>query len=479
MRSSRGASPAWEDARALAAAVAAPGAAEAAWRELMAAMAFDEIDEPTQRLMPVIYGNLRDLRGLPDQERMRGAFKHCWSRSAELMRGVRPVLAALAGSGIECRVIGAAAVQAASSGAGARAMWALDVLVATADRPAAVEVVAAAGLRAVGPAVCERHSRARPDAPLTFRDGMLQVDVHTAGGRPVREAMLGAPGTTLSVAQTDLLVPPAELLLLDAASRGRDAGRTDRAQAIADAALLAPRSDPGRLVAAARRTATIGALQWVDSELRRAGGRPLGVDLPREVRLGARASDVLRSGERLVAPVTGLPGRIRSRQRGSAALAAVRDDFPGARRSYEAWLWLGQAAATERLAVRAHGGFLAPPSGAWVPGSSVRPFAGDSAPGLVASPVAELTLDWRFRVALAGPQATLRVVIDGRVLDRQDTFLFRNGEPVGRIAAGDPATRTWDFHDVGAAQEFSLRPAWPVCEDCYESLRGVRVTIGA
>ena len=479
MPGSAAVNPAWEDARALRASVAPAAAAAAAWRELMSAMAFDEIDVTTQRAMPTIYRNLREQPGLPEQDRMRGAFKHAWSRSAELLRGARPVLAALGERGVGYRVVDGAAVQAISGGLGARALGGVDVLVADADLAEAQGAMATAGLHATGAPVCSRHGRAASRAPILFEAPALTVALHLApAGHALTATILAAPGRAARLAETPLLVPPAELLVLRAAWRGRHADRVERLQGVVDAALLAPHVDPHRLVAGARRTGTLGALLWADSALRAAGAPTLGIDVPLDARVEAVAADGVRAGQRLAAPLTGAPGRIRSRRRGGEALAGVRAQFPGATRSYETWLRLGQLGATERVAVRARGGFLPPPEGTWLLGTSLSPFAGEAAPGLVASPVADLTLDWRFRVALPGPQSLLRVAVDSPVLDRQDSFVFRNGEPVGRVVAGDRATRSWEFHDVAAAQEFSLRPVWPACEHCYESLSDLRVTIG-
>ena len=479
MPGSAAVNPAWEDARALTAAVGPAPAAVAAWRELMSAMAFDEIDVTTQRAMPTIYRNLREQPGLPEQDRMRGAFKHAWSRSAELLRGARPVLAALGERGVGYRVVDGAAVQAVSGALGARALGGVDVLVSDADLAVAQDVLTAAGLPATGAPVCGRHGRPAARAPILFAARALTVALHLApAGDALTTAILAAPGRAARLAETPLLVPPVELLVLRAARRGRGADPVERVQAVIDASLLAPHVDPHRLVAAARRTGTLGALLWVDSALRTAAGSTLGIAVPFDARVEAAATDAVRGGRRLASPVTGAPRRIRSRQRGGEALVGVRAQFPGPTRPYETWLRLGQLGATERLAVRARGGFLPPPEGTWLLGTSLSPFAGEAAPGLVASPVADLTLDWRFRVALPGPQPLLRVVVDSPVLDRQDTFLFRNGEPVGRVVAGDPATRSWEFRDVAAAQEFSLRPVWPVCAQCHESLSDLRVTIG-
>lgn len=471
----------WEDRRAIGAATAPAPVAERDWRELMAAMAFDEIAEPTQRVVPAIFRNLRDVPELPDRDRLRGAFKYRWSQTTELLHGVRDVLVALAAAGIEHRVLKGAAVQAVCGSIGSRAMGDVDLLVSVADVDRVGDVMAAEGFRRSGFAACSGHSEAEHHGALTYNAGSCHVDVHVAEFKePVRllSLMMVAPPRRIRAAGAVLCVPPAELLLLHAAVHGRLAsGPTDLVQAVVDVSMLSPHVDPARLVAAARRTGTLPDLLALDAALRAAGAPSIDLAVPASATAQARVESARAAAVDLVTSSSSVVRRIRGRQRGRAALAAVDREFTGARREYATWLRAGQFAVLERAVVRAHGGFLPQPSGTWVSGRTVQPFGGPPVPGLVASTVAEDTLDWRFRVELPGPQAWARLTLASPSLDRLDAFVFRNGVPVTQVVAGDPSTRDIVLRDLGASNEFSVRPLWQVCAECYHGLADLQVRI--
>lgn len=474
---------AWQDLRALGAATADPVVGARQWRALMAAVAFDEIDEAAQRIMPAIFANLRDQPDLPERDRMRGAFKFHWSRTTELLHGVRPVLADLAAEGVDHRLLKGAAVQVVCGRIGARAMGDVDLLVSAADADRVSELLVRNGFRRSRVAVCAGHSDAEHHAALTFNSGDVHVDVHLAEFKePVRllSMMLAAPARRVRAAGTVLALPPAELLLLHAAVHGRLAsGPTDFAQAVVDVAMLTAHVDPTRLVAAAARTGTTADLVDLDAAARAAGAAPLGVTVPVGARVAARLDALAGTAAKAAIASSSVTRRMRDRQRGPAATAAVAHGFGGDRRAYAAWLRSGQFAVAERAAVRVRGGFLHEPSGVLALGASVRPFAGATVPGLVASSVAGDTLDWRFRVRLPGPSRWLRMTLDAPSLDRLDVVVFRNGVPLTHVFAGDAASRVVTMRDVPAGNEFSLRALWRVCRRCYAGLDDLAVRFDA
>lgn len=471
----------WEDLKAIAAATAPPERALRDWSDLMSSIAFDEINGNTQRIMPAIFVNLRDVPDLPERDRVRGAFKYSWSRNTERLHGVRPILEAFADKGIDYRILKGAAVQVVCGGLGTRSMGDIDLLVSAADAAAVEDVMAANGFRRGVHSACSGHADSEQHDALNFNKGDCHVDVHIAEYKaPVRllTEMMAAPARRGRAAGIPVLVPQPELLLLHAAVHGRLAsGPTDFVQAVVDVSQLRPHVDQRRLLLAARKTATITDLLALDDSVRAVGAEPLGIHLPASERVLARAEE---SGLHLLdaaARASSVVRRARARQRGARVQAAVADRFIGRRSAYRAWLRSGQFARAERAAVSAWGGFLPAPHGVWESGRVTRPFVDVAATGLTASNVAADTLDWRFRVELPEDGAPVRLSVDSPSLQTLDAFVFANGEPITHVRAGDVPSRNIYFRELPQSVEFSLRPLWEVCTACYRGLDDLEVRI--
>lgn len=471
----------WEDLKALEAATAPTERAREAWIDLMGRVPFDEINLNTQRVMPTIFRNLRDEPDLPHRDRMRGAFKYTWSRNTEMLNGVRPVLEAFAAQGIDHRILKGAAVQVVSGGLGARSMGDVDVLVSSADADRVARIMDDLGFRRGTYSACTDHADGRGHDALNYNKGGCHVDVHLAGYKaPVRLLleMMSAPARQARVAGVPVRVPPAELLLLHAAVHGCLAsGPTDFVQAVVDVTTLSDHVDQRRLLLAARRTGTLTHLLALDGAVREVGAAPLGIHVPARERAAARTQVAVARVGALVSESSSVAHRLRVRQRGAVAQSRVATDFNGHRRAYRAWLGLGQFAVAERAVLRASGGFLPAPADAWVSGTTAQPFMGGPTPGMTASTVSGSVLDWRFRVRFPGPQAHVRLTLDSPSLDTLDAFVFGNGIPVTRVVAGDRSTRQISFRDVDESTEFSLRPLWEACTQCYSGLDDLEVRI--
>jgi hypothetical protein len=470
-----------EDLRALAAATAPPGQAIAEWRALMSAVAFDDINQNTQRVMPAIFANLRQQTDLPERDRVRGAFKYTWSRNTEMMHGVRPILEAFAEMGLDYRILKGAAVQVMCGGLGSRTMGDVDIVVWKADVDAVIDVMTTNGFRRGLHTACSRHADADHHGALNFNKGGCHVDVHIAENKaPVRllTEMMTAPARRGRAAGIPVLVPQPELLLLHAAVHGRLAsGPTDFVQSIVDVSQLRRIIDKRRLLIAARRTATVTDLIELEDAVRAVGAESLSLHLPAAERALARTEEGALAILDAVTRASSVVSRVRVRQRGARVQAEVARSFTGRRGPYRVWLRSGQFARAERAAVRAWGGFLPSPHGAWVSGSLTHPFADGPIQGLTASNVAAETLDWRFRVRFAAEQAHVRLTLNSPSLDTLDTFVFANGVPITHVRAGDVASRSIYFRDLPASVEFSVRPLWGTCTQCYRGLGDLRVQI--
>jgi hypothetical protein len=459
--------------------------AEASWRALMSDMAFDDVNLNTQRLMPAIFQNLRDTQDLPERDRMRGAFKHAWSKNMGMIHSIKPVLADFAAEGMDYRVLKGAAIQGLCGTVGSRTMGDVDVLVSATDSQRAAGILLRHGFRRNTFSVCDGHSDVGHHDALNFNKGDTHVDLHVAEFKnPVLllTTIMSKPPVLARVAGIEMAVPPAELLILHAATHGCLAsGPTDFVQAVVDVSALSERAQPRVLETEARVTGTVLPLMEIADEIGRIGARPLPIAIRTVDVLRARVKNGLKRTSTVVAESNSVFRRIRTRKRGDNALQEVATDFRGSRRSYGAWLRLGQFALFERGVVRASCGFLDEPKGTWSSGATVQPFIDDEVPGLSASNVSSRALDWRFQVVFPEPQAKVRLVLNSPTLDSLDAFVFCNGVPVTRVVAGDPSTRDIVMRGLGRRNEFSLRALWTVCTECYRGLDdlSIRIDLGS
>lgn len=159
-------------------------AAVDAWREWVRAIAFDEMDAASQRLIPLLARNLQRL-GVdhPDVGRMRGIHRYWWSRNQILLRKLPQVLAALADAGIEAMVLkGIPLALRYYDDVGLRPMTDFDLLVPTVDADRALAVMAAHGWSINEPVRVFRRDRridvyARPGVGFVAAD-RTECDLH-------------------------------------------------------------------------------------------------------------------------------------------------------------------------------------------------------------------------------------------------------------------------------------------------------------
>lgn len=448
----------------------------------MATVRFDEVNDNTQRVVPAIFSNLRDELDLVERDRLRGAFKFAWSKNASMLAALRPVFDSLAANGVEFRVIKGVAVQAVCGRLGARVMGDVDLLVHDRDIAAVESAFSDHGFRRNTDLTCPGHSDASHFDSLNFNRESTHADVHIAEvKRPTRlfEAMLAEPGSRVSVAGTTVTVPPVDLLILHAACHGAlAAGPTDVMQAALDLSLLRGMVDSEQIRQSAVRTGTLIDLLRLDRQLAAIHVPGAGV---RANFTSSVASEVRRMQSQLgsfVVDVVPLIRRIRARDPGREVTHVVRRSFPGRRLQYRAWLRLGKFSATERMVVRRWGGFVEDPPDEVELGRDLHPFESVER-GVVVSPVAQIALDWRFRIRVPKNSHFVWLDFDSPTLDRLDPLVYVNGVPVTRLVAGDTKSRRIGLRDVGPTIEVSVRPLGAACRRCFSGLDdiGVRVDV--
>ena len=233
-----------------------PEAALAAWERWRASVEFDDLDEPEQRLLPVVYRNLGErLSGDSVEGRMRGIYRLAWTRNQLLAAAAAAAIRALAQAGIPTLSLKGAPLSVLNyRDMGARPMADVDLLVRPAQAAAAMDCLWGGGWRTElndpKRMIRVHHSYAFSKPPQG------EVDLHwfslwtTSGDAPLWEAAV-----PLEVGGERTLAPCSADSLLNVCAHGSPRQPTPAFRWIADAVTIV-RSDPpdwDRLIAEARR----------------------------------------------------------------------------------------------------------------------------------------------------------------------------------------------------------------------------------
>jgi hypothetical protein len=463
---------------ALTAAVSPAPDARAAWQTLIDTVGFYHLSPEAQRLTPAIYSNLLNDHSIPERNRLRGAYKHAWSKNHRILHELRPVLAEFTRHNIRYRVIKGIAVQLSVGVIGNRVVGDVDLLVAREDIDHATEILKGAGFICNSLSTCGQHSSRAPHGALDFHKGPVHVDVHVNGGKqPARllDSMLEDPGESVDFFGVDISIPPPTLLALHSAFHGiKAASRTDFIQSLVDIVTLVTKRDVRNLVSKARATRLTTALATMNRRLGQMGW-------PISIKPIPLVPQLL---ERLVAPAGHAPGDIRRavflwqvRFPGWAGVFAAGRHIPGARLRYALWLALGQFEFLEAVLTPARRGFLRPLQPVGKGGLSSQPLFGTASTGeFVVSPVVTVTRDFRAAVTLPANLPEVVIDLELRKPATEKAAVYVNGEQLLHWFPGQERLSCSIKHPFGHL-ELSVRPTSDVCRDCFGSFHNMTWTV--
>jgi hypothetical protein len=231
-----------------------------AWERWKASTDIDRIDRGSHRLLPLVYRML-EREGVADPllARLKGVYRHTWSRNQLMLHALAGGVRALQEAGLEAMILkGAALSLVYYRDLGARPMDDVDVLVRTGDAERALELLRARGWRpelAIPPArLGALHGVAMRNAAGQSLD--LHWHLTPAALAPDADAdyWAAAHTTRLGGQQVRLLAPTHQLF--HAFAHGVKSNVVPPLRWVADATVVlrqAPGIDWPRLVAAATR----------------------------------------------------------------------------------------------------------------------------------------------------------------------------------------------------------------------------------
>lgn len=449
------------------------------WSLLMDEMQFHDISASVQRLTPQIFINLRDQPDVPSRERLKGSYRYTWTKNVQLWSLASDLFASLNARAIDYRLLKGAALHAYWDSVGCRTIGDFDLLIDSRDLTSTSEALRAAGFRQEGARQIACGHGLSEGAAINFNRDNCHVDVHVA---PMKEPsallsrMLNTAPLVRRVGGVDVQIPgPAHLLLHAAWHASRQTSPTDLAQGLVDVALLeqaVPASDvaseaevtrqepavlqSGLLLQAAGLVTDLTSVRSSSSSRRLRSRAALGVvsrvPRPRQVTLLTTRQ------------VTGIPWR--------SGVDALR----GRGVAYRGWLRLGRPGKLEARLGGAHG-FLREPAEVTELPAVLGPFTDLDASRVTASPWAETSLDWRFRIQLPRGVTKVRVVLGGEPAADLDAALFVNGRFHGRLVSGDESLQEVHCLVRSGRLEMSIRPLWSACSQCFPPLTNLTVRV--
>ena len=450
-----------------------------AWIDLMNSVPFDEIGPNTQRVLPMIFANLRSRPTFLERDRLKGAFRYTWTRNSTTFHEARSLLIALDKEGIPYRLLKGSAIQATTGLVGSRIMGDIDLLIGLDSVELVATILGELDFRRNSYQECVRHTSLGHEEALNFNRGSLHLDLHIAELKPPARLftrMLESEPRVASLAGVSVLIPEPELLGLHAAAHGVLAsGQTDLMQAAVDLSIMNRSMIQARLLELAAETKTTSALIHVSQEISRAGLPTLDVRIPVASLTKERISVVATESWVRAQGATRFTRKLRDR---SHRVPRNQDftEFRGSGLRYRLWTALGQQARFEKLLAPRRQGFLNSPRIMMKSGAAAMPFA-EEAQTVSASRVAPIAIDWRFRVRLPMHVTRAKAQLRSSGFETLDAMVFLNALPVARIVAGDSSTLEIHFEPRRQDLEFSLRPLWAVCDSCYSGFPDLEVLI--
>lgn len=465
-----------EDDLAISAATAAESVAVESWRKLLSRTPFLDINPNTQRLASMIFHNLRNAEEVPERDRLRGAYKHTWSKNLQLISAFLPIVEELNTENINYRVLKGVAVQLLTGILGARVVGDIDVVVASVDLARTTAVFEKHGFRCSSRAACGFHSVGASDAALDFNRGDMQIDLHVAERKePSRlfASMLSTPALFVPIRETRIAVPSAEALTLHAVLHGyRSASQTDLVQALTDAKILRPMTEELTLSRLARTTGLRGMWRKMELTPHHTGKSSTGdVGLPLPAIPSSHKPRPELSLSRLRRGLT----LLRERYPGLKVIGGIISRFQGRKFAYALWLVLGRFEDVERVLVRKRG-FLDPPLSMAPISTPVQPFASTpESTGFTASLVSARTIDYRLCLRLPGDLVDRVFTLSSPNLRQVDVAVYVNGQRISRLLVGDNIPKAFSLPNGVEVFEISLRPARQACQLCFVSLRDLEI----
>jgi hypothetical protein len=249
----------------LAAALLEGPAGRDAWRALSGRLEVDRLDPASGGVLPLLFRRLRARRiDHPLLAILKGFHRRAWGRNERLLDAAWPVVRRLREAGIEVALLKGAALLAAGYGdLGLRFMADVDLLVPTADRRRAIELVAACGFAPAGGLSTDAVDVLMPAVTpgYGFRNASrLSIDLHWhvlhQSRQPDADADFWSGSRTVTFrGQPIRLLDPADRLL-HALVHGLRWSRLPPVRWVFDAVLICGGAEPpdmARLVDQARR----------------------------------------------------------------------------------------------------------------------------------------------------------------------------------------------------------------------------------
>ncbi len=148
------------------------------WSKLLARVSLDDFDYPAQRLLPMVWLNLKRAgRDFPDEARLRGTYRRAWVQNSLLQKACLETIETLEAGGVPALVLKGQALNRLVYGdSGARTAIDFDLLVPFEQAREALDLLLATGWRPVLESLPTPNQRL--ENAVALRRGRIELDLH-------------------------------------------------------------------------------------------------------------------------------------------------------------------------------------------------------------------------------------------------------------------------------------------------------------
>lgn len=472
----------FEQEMSLKAALLEPNKAAEKWIQLLAKTPFDELEGATYRIVSAVYKNLEKVPGIPDFERLKGAYRFNWARNSKFISAVQPIVRELEASQTNYRILKGAALNLLNSSLGIRTMGDVDLLISLDELPLVSSIFQKHGFIKKYDTHCINSPANIVEMELCFVNSEnVEVDLHIAEKsypQTLFRAMLKTSPVLFPFMGLEVKLPSYELALIHSVIHGNQAvSDSDKMQSLIDCAQLLKYIDRKKLRSLNRRLETDYIVSdYLETVLRNSDGE-MNLGRLSQYRWVKKIRHFKFLTTNWILENSNMYSLIKSRRVFPRELNHIRTDFNGKRFLYALWIKYGQLRPVERLVVRICRGFLNKPNITINHGLDGFVFRKDQLEWIESSNCPIEANDWRFVVSANDALGPFVIQMFSTAFVDWNWVVFVNGKLAGTSPKNPDGVYSIPLGKTSENLEISIRSPMHVCRLCFHDMGDLRLHI--
>ncbi len=473
----------FEEELALKAALGNPQEALLSWNKIMSEKRFDEIQNSTIRVLPAIYENVKNQKGVAEANRLRGTYKMAWINNTKFISTLIPILQELQTMSIDYRVLKGMALNLLFGSLGVRTMGDMDLIFLHKNTNEVIDILKRYGFKQVFSSACPHRSSSHliVDSNWENADG-IQIDLHIVeksiahGPTSFFKIMMQENPLEISISGTVAKLPNAELLLIHAVYHGdMRVARSDQIQSLIDCSRLIELIDFEKLNGYCKLENCGGLVRDYLNYVFSISGKEYNVNqitIPQRNHVKARAFS-----EKIIFHIARLPRVFFARHLPFSELFTLMRSKQQGGILYKAWTALFQLRFLEEIICRYFHGFLDDPK--IIPLSLIiqeRFFDLTNTMYLQTLSRPEISQEWRGKVEVPSKISRILVILMSRELAHKTFLVFINGRLLEVASFSKDGAFEFEVSQSGSI-EISLRSPVRACINCRPHMDSLKMII--